>query len=217
MRTINGPIISTFTSFKAFHSIVDKNPVRAGTISAVYADPSPVQQFQLINLIYGKPVKVGVILSADNPHIENVLRRSVTSRQADVHYETLAPGEDISRVLTRLADVQALLATPDSDVYNAETIRSILVSTYRRNQAVIGFSATIVKAGALASTISDIEDTVAQIYNIVIDYETTGRLSEPQFPKYFNSVVNEDVARSLNIVISDQVPLFSRKSGKKQL
>ena len=212
----SGPILSTFTSHKVFHSVVDKLPGRAFAISGVYADPSPVQQFQLISLIYRKPIKVGVILSAENEEIESVLRRSVAPRQAEVTYERLAPGEDINRVLTRLADVQAILATPDSTVYNAETIRTILVSTYRRNQAVIGFSAAVVKAGALASTFSDIEDTVAQIDEMVSEYESTGRLPEPQFPKFFDVVVNEDVARSLNIVISDQVPRFSRKPGGKQ-
>lgn len=211
----SGPIISTFTSFKVFHSIVDRYPARAGLITAIYADPAPAQQAQLINLIYGKPIKIGVILSADNPHIEDVLRRSLSPRLVDVVFDTLAPGEDISRVLTRLADVQAILATPDSAVYNAETIRTILVSTYRRNQAVIGFSAAIVKAGALASTFSDIEDTVAQVDDIVTDFEANARLPEPQFPRFYDALVNEDVARSLNIVISDPVRKFSRKPGRK--
>lgn len=212
----NGPIISTFTSHKVFHAVLDKAQGRAGAISAVYADPSPAQQFQLIGLIHRRPIKVGVILSSDNEHIESVLRRSVTTGQAEVTYERLAPGEDINRVLTRLADVQAILATPDSSVYNAETIRTILISTYRRNQAVIGFSAAIVKAGALASTFSEIDDTVAQIDEMVSEYETSGRLPEPQFPKFFEVIVNEDVARSLNIVISEEVPKFSRKPGGKQ-
>jgi ABC-type uncharacterized transport system substrate-binding protein len=211
----SGLIISTFTSYKVCHAIIDKAAWRAGSVSAVYADPSPVQQFRLIEMIFRKPIKVGVILSSDNDHIESVLRRSVTTRQAEVTYETLAPGEDINRVLTRLSDVQAILATPDSAVYNAETIKTILVSTYRRNQAVIGFSAAVVKAGALASTYSDIDDIVAQVDEMLGEYEVTGRL-EPQFPKFFDAIVNEDVARSLNIVISDQVPKFSRKPGGKQ-
>lgn len=210
-----GPVISTFTSHKVFHAVLDKAPGRAGTITAVYADPSPVQQFQLIGMIYRKPIKIGVILSSDNDHIASVLRRSVTSRQAEVTYETLAPGEDITRVLTRLADVQAILATPDSAVYNAETIRTILVSTYRRNQAVIGFSAAVVKAGALASTFSGINDIVAQVDEMLGEYDSTGILPEPQFPKFFDTIVNDDVARSLNIVISEQVPNFSREPGGK--
>lgn len=208
-----GPVISTFTSHKVFHAVLDKSPSRNGQITAIYADPSPAQQFQLIGMIYRKPIRVGVILSSENDHILGVLRRSVSERVAEVTYETLAPGEDITRVLTRLADVQAILATPDSVVYNAETIRTILVSTYRRNQALIGFSSAMVKAGALASTFSGIDDIVAQIENMLGDYEATGVLPEPQFPKFFDTVVNEDVARSLNIVISRQVTNFSRKPG----
>lgn len=209
------PIISTFTSFKVFHSIVEKGALRAGLVSAIYADPAPAQQFKLINLIYGKPIKVGVILSNDNPNIESVLRRSVTPRLAELTFETLSPDMDINRALTRLADVHAILAVPDSAVYNAETIRTILVSTYRRNQAVIGFSAAIVKAGALASTFSDIDDTVAQVNEMVNDYESNGRLPDPQFPRFFEAIVNEDVARSLNVVISKDVVRFSRKPTGK--
>jgi hypothetical protein len=210
-----GPVISTFTSHKVYHAIVNKAPIRPGLISALFADPSPVQQFQLISLIYSKPIKVGIILSSDNDQIENVLRRSVTSRQAEVTYERMSPGEDITRVLTRLADVQAILAMPDSAVYNAETIRTVLVSTYRRNQALIGFSAAVVKAGALATTYTSVEDAIAQLDEMLTVYETSGRLPELQFPKYFDVAVNVDVARSLNIVLSDQVSHFSRRPGGK--
>lgn len=210
-----GPVISTFTSQKVYHAILNKAPARPGTTSALFADPSPVQQFQLISLIYSKPIKLGVILSTDNDQIEAVLRRSVTAHQADITYERMAPGEDITRVLTRLADVQAILAMPDSAVYNAETIRTVLVSTYRRNQALIGFSAAVVKAGALATTYTTIEDSVAQIDEMLTAYEASGHLPELQFPKYFDVAVNTDVARSLNIVLSDQVARFSKKPGGK--
>lgn len=215
-NNVGGPIISTFTSHKVYHSVLDKAQGRTGPVSAVYADPAPAQQFQLIAMIYRKPIKVGVILSSENGRIESVLRKSVTPGQAEVTYEMLKPGEDINRVLTRLADVQVILATPDSAVYNGETIKNILVSTYRRNQAVIGFSAAIVKAGALASTFSTINDTIAQVDELVSEYEASGRLPDPQFPKYFDVLVNTDVARSLNIVIDDQVPKFTRQPGNKQ-
>jgi hypothetical protein len=214
---LSGPVISTFTSQKAYHAIVDKAPTRPGTTTALFADPSPVQQFQLIGLIYGKPIKVGVILSSDNDQIESILRRSVTARQAEVTYERLAPGEDITRVLTRLADVQAILAMPDSAVYNAETIRTVLVSTYRRNQTLIGFSAAVVKVGALATTYTTIQDSIAQIDEMLTSYESSGHLPELQFPKYFDVAINVDVARSLNIVLSDEVSRFSRKPGGKAL
>jgi hypothetical protein len=212
-----GPVISTFTSQKAYHAIVSKAPVRPGSTTAIFADPSPIQQFQLIGLIYGKPIKVGVILSSDNEQIESILRRSVTPRQAEVTYERLAPGEDITRVLTRLADVQAILAMPDSAVYNAETIRTVLVSTYRRDQTLIGFSAAVVKVGALATTYTTIPDSIAQIDEMLSSYEASGHLPELQFPKYFDVAINVDVARSLNIVLSNQVSHFSRKPGGKAL
>ena len=113
--------------------------------------------------------------------------------------EELAPGDDINRVLNRIAPNEVLLAMPDSGVYNAENIRNILLSTYRHKQGVIGFSADMVKAGALASTYSDIEDINAQVAEMAAAFVATGELAPPQFPRYFSTIVNEGVARSLDI------------------
>jgi ABC-type uncharacterized transport system substrate-binding protein len=105
---------------------------------------------------------------------------------------------------------------PDSAVFNAENIKNILVTTYRRSQPVIGFSAPLVKAGALASSYSDIEDIDAQADEILNDFDASGKLPDPQFPKYFSVIVNDDVARSLNIVIDEPVKKFSRKPTVRQ-
>jgi hypothetical protein len=204
-------VISLFTSYKVFHSFVDKLPGRAGNISAIYADPAPLQQLQLIALIYKKPVKIGVVISTTNDQIITVLKNGAVPRQVEITYEALLPDEDVTRALTKLRHVQAILALPDSVIYNSSSIRTILVSTYRRNQAVIGFSSAVVKAGALATTYSGIDDIVAQVDEILGEYDSAGNLPEPRFPKYFETIVNDDVARSLNIVISPEASAFARR------
>ena len=77
-----------------------------------------------------------------------------------------AAGEDINRVLNQHRPAEVLLAMPDSAVYNTDNVRNILLSTYRHKQGVIGFSADMVKAGALATTYSEIEDIDAQVAEI---------------------------------------------------
>ena len=89
-----------------------------------------------------RPVRIAAIVGADSGFL-----RPALSAEADV--QELAPGDDINRVLNRIAQAEVLLATPDNSVYNTENFRNILLSTYRHSQAVIGFSADMVKAGAV--------------------------------------------------------------------
>jgi ABC-type uncharacterized transport system substrate-binding protein len=96
-------------------------------------------------------------------------------------------------------------------VYNTENIRNILLSTYRHNQGVIGFSADMVKAGALASTYSDISDINAQVTEIAKDYLYGGELPGPQFPRYFSTIVNIGVAKSLNVEPNLNARSFERR------
>lgn len=205
-------IFSIFTSSQSYRSILDTIPgAYSDTITAIYADPSPGVQFRLISSIYKKKVNVATILSNKTSYLEPILQRVAAQNKTHLNIENYTTGENLNRILNRLTEYSVILAIPDSTVYNSDNIRNILMTTYRHNQAVIGFSAPLVKAGALASSYSDIEDICAQLDELVSDFEVTGKLSEPQFPKYYSVVVNEDVARSLNLVIDDSVKDLSRK------
>ena len=64
-------------------------------------------------------------------------------------------------------------------------------------------------AGALASTYSDLEQINAHIADLAGEYLDTGELAAPQFPRYFKTMVNEGVARSLDVKIDPAVRNFS--------
>jgi len=214
----DGVIVSAFTSSQAYHAILESMPEQPRTVSvtAIYAEPSPLLQFRLASMLFKRPVKVAAILSNKTTYLEPVLQHMASQSRTDLSIEYYGTTEALNRVLTRVADVPVILATPDSTLFNAENIHTILVTTYRRNQVVIGFSAALVKAGALASTYSEIEDINAQVDELIADYEVSGKLAEPQFPKYFSTIVNENVARSLNMVVDDSIKNFSRKPVVRQ-
>jgi hypothetical protein len=203
-RRCDCAVISAFTSSQVFHAIHASMPAgRAASMSAVYAEPAPADQLRLVSLLYPRPVHVAVILGRDTMFLRPVLVGQVDVQQ-------LAPGEDINRVLNRIAPTEVLLAMPDCEVYNPDSIRNILLSTYRRKQALIGFSADMVKAGALATTYSEVEDIDAQVAEMVAAFAATGQLPPPQFPRYFHTIVNEGVARSLDLAVDDSVRQFAR-------
>lgn len=211
----DGVVIAAFTSSQAYHAILQSAPeARAATLTAVYADPSPVEQLRLVSMLYKKPV-VAALLSKKTAYLEPALLRAAALSGISLRVEECAGSDDLNRALNRMADASTLLAMPDSSVFNQESMRNILLTTYRRNQSVVGFSISLVNAGALASAYSEVDDIVAQLDEVVGAYEVSGKLPEAQYPKYFSVAVNEDVARSLNIVLDESVRKLSRRPALK--
>lgn len=203
-------VIGAYTSSQVWHGITRAVPrERLLDMTAIFAEPAPADQMQLISLLFKKKrVRVATLLSRDTMYLRPLLT-GVTDLQV---YE---PGADLLRVLGTMNQARVLLAMPDQTVYTAENIRNILLATYRLNQAVIGFSADMVRAGALASTYSDLVHINAHIADLAGEYLDTGELAAPQFPRYFSTIVNEGVARSLDVQVDDKVRRFSQQPLKR--
>jgi len=197
-------VISAFTSSQVWRTVTDKlPPPRAKAMTAVYAEPAPAEQLRLAALLYRRPVRAAAILGPETGFLLPALLG-----QAEILHA--ARGDDMSDLLARVKRSEVLLALPDSTVYNPENIRNILLSTYRRKQGVIGFSSDMVKVGALASTYSEIEDINTQVAEMAAAFVATGELPPPQFPHYFRTAINEGVARSLDLAVSEEARRFSR-------
>jgi hypothetical protein len=204
MRPCDCVVIAAFTSSQVWRDVMAHvPPARAAAMTAIYAEPSPADQLALIARLYHRPARVAAIVA--DP------RFSAPGLQGAADLVTLAEGDDINRLLNRIARTEVLLALPDNAVFNAENIRNILLSTYRHKQAVIGFSSDMVRAGALASTYSEIEDIDAQVAETAARFVATGELPAPQFPRYFRTSVNEGVARSLDVNIDSAARNFARR------
>jgi len=197
-------VIAAFTSSQVWRAVVaGLPPARAKAMTAVYAEPAPADQVRLATLLYRRPVRVAAILGPDSAFLLPDLAGQAEVLQAGRE-------DDMGDILARIGRSEVLLALPDSAIYNPENIRNILLSTYRRKQAVIGFSADMVKVGALASTYSEIEDINAQVAEMAAAFVATGELPAPQFPHYFRTAINEGVARSLDVAVSEEARRFAR-------
>ncbi|WP_312515394.1 hypothetical protein [Massilia sp.] len=200
-------VISAYTSSQVWRTVTSRSTARPRrpVATAIYAEPAPRDQMRLAALLYGRPVRVGVLLGPDTAFLRPQLHDA-----AEV--QMYSPGEDLNHTLNSMTRAEMLLALPDSDIYNAENVRNILLSTYRRKQGVLGFSSDMVKVGALATTYSEIEDINAQVAEIAAHFVATGELAEPQFPRYFRTIINEGVASSLDLRVTDAARNFARRA-----
>jgi hypothetical protein len=198
-------IISAFTSSQVWRAVMATvAPPRAAAMTAVYAEPAPADQLRLIALLYRRPARVAVIAGA-----ESAFLRPLLGAAAEV--EQLGGDDDINQVLNRSAGAEVLLAMPDNAIYNADNIRNILLSTFRRKQGVIGFSVDMVKSGALATTYSAVEDINRQVLEIATGFVASGALPAPEFPRYFSTFINDGVARSLDLTVAPEARRFAHR------
>jgi hypothetical protein len=204
-------VISAFTSSQVVRDIVGRlAPARQAAITAVYAEPAPADQLRLAALLYRRPVRVAALLGGETAFLKPLLAADkVAVLEASGNRDAIGDDGGINLLLNRIAQTDVLLALPDAAIYNTENFRNILLSTYRHKQGVIGFSADMVKAGALGTTYSEVEDINAQVAEIAAAYVAGGALPAPQFPRYFRSIVNEGVARSLDLTVTDAARHFA--------
>jgi hypothetical protein len=210
-----GAIFSVFVSSQAYYTIAQGAAKSHNAMTAIYADPAPLAQLRLVSLLYKRRVPVVTLVSDKTSHLIPALNQAAAKADVDLSIQSVAADDNLNRILNRIDPVPAVLAIPDSTVFNNDNIRNILVTTYRSNQSLIGFSTSMVKAGALATTYSSIDDIVAQLAETIDEFDASGRMPEPQFPKYFSTIINDNVARSLNIVIDDSARNFSRKPAAR--
>jgi ABC-type uncharacterized transport system substrate-binding protein len=89
-----------------------------------------------------------------------------------------------------LSNSNVILAVPDAQIYNRNNISSILLTSYRQQVPLFGFSASYVKAGALAAVYSTPAQISQQVAEIISNLSSASSLPAPQYPRYFSVNTN---------------------------
>lgn len=185
--------------------------IQSGTskFSAIYLDQPIKRQLDLIRAALPNISSIGVLYSA--PPMElGALRMIAAAHKLVLNERLLNSALPLHAELQELlAGSDALLALPDAAIYNAATIRNILLTTYSNKVPLIGFSPAYVKAGALCAVFSTPEQIASQSVGIIQYYVATHILPDAQYAKEFEVTVNEQVARSLGLDIKSASQLRS--------
>lgn len=113
-----------------------------------------------------------------------------------------APGEAPLQAVTRLRGrVDAVLAVPDPRLYRSETVHGILLASYRANMPIIGYSRSMVQAGALTSAWLGPHEHGEVAGRMLAPYLERTRQGWPEsgYTNVFRIAVNDQVARSLGL------------------
>lgn len=174
-------------------------------LTALYHDAPLVRQALLGRQILPQAKSFAVLASPGNEAGMAADLAYLASLGLQGHVFVVDSPARLMNALSRaLLHGEFLLATPDTLIYNRSTIKHILLTAYRQNRVLIGPSRPYVRAGALATSYTPLEDYIAEAAEMIRETLRDKAPPAPRYPRTFRIEVNQQVARSLNIVLADE-------------
>jgi ABC-type uncharacterized transport system substrate-binding protein len=195
------PVIYSLIPSHSYPAI--KSASTSNNKSAIYIDQPIRRQLQLIKSALPEKKRVGVILGKHSGISKGRLQKIMRNMGLQpIVIKTNA--SDIRASLKKVySKVDALLAQPDPSVYNRSTVMTVLLTGYRHNVPVFGYSAAFVRSGAAAAIYSSPNNIGQQIGEEIISFISSDhrKLSPAGFPKYYSVDTNRRVINSLKIAV----------------
>ena len=206
------PVLGVFVPLPTFNQLMYKSGRRLGIFSAIVLDQPFKRQIGLAKIAIPEAKNMAILLGATSNRYEDFLREAAEQNGFNVDVRELESSADLIPTLESIFNTNdVLLAIPDPIVYNRETVQPILLTSYRHQVPVIGYSKSYVKAGALASVFSNAKQLATQAAEIAISAQKhTSRLPPPVVPKYFSVIINRQVQRSLNLNLADENKIYQQ-------
>lgn len=200
------PVVASLIPRAGMERILREAPSKSqASVSAVYLDQPFSRQVELMRLALPNTRRVGVLFGSESSQQSPTLQSALQSKGMElVSGYVGGSGTLFSALKAVLDDTDVLLAVPDSKVYNGSTISNVLLATYRARVPVIAFSPAYVRAGALMSLHSTPRQIGIQAFSIAKTHLTGNTGISLQYPTDFTVVLNEQVARSLDLVLDER-------------
>lgn len=182
-------------------------------VSGLFAEPLPEAQVATALALFGSSARIAAMRTeATRPWAQRITsaakRRGVELVWGEFGVQT--PVRDFAQ----LGPADALLAAPDPGLWTPENFKSLLQASYRRNLGVVGFSQGMVQAGALAAPFIPTDGLAQHVAKIIKDWNAGKPLSEADYVPHWRVSINEAVARSLNMVVSDHARNLTSANDK---
>ncbi len=164
-------------------------------IQVLLANPAPDRQLALARQLLPRLQTIGLLHTPDSKRQIRAWRTAAQRFALQLNTAEVKQQRELGRRVAEITNKSDLLvAVDDPDIYNAENLRTLLLTSYARNKVLIGPGAPFISAGSLSTTYSSAVDTARSVH---------GRFDQPwqpgsvTYPDHFSVLSNQKVARSL--------------------
>ena len=204
---VHAPVLCALLPRHSFERALQATGRKASSqYSALYLDQPLARQIELIRLALPGAKRIGWLSGPESRDMAHTLASVLKAGGLELVQAGVVHGESIFPALRSvLRDADVLLAVPDPEVYNANSIQNILLASFRARVPLVAFSPAYVRAGALMAlyaTPTQVGVQAAAMARAVLLGK--GLPATPQYLQDFSIAVNEHVARSLGLTIEPQ-------------
>jgi ABC-type uncharacterized transport system substrate-binding protein len=172
-----------------------------GPTGALVIDQPLERRLALVRAAFPEARRLAVLLGPASRGLAPGIRAAVGGRWELALEEVSATREVVPALEGLLRPGGVLLSFADPVVYNRETVKSILLTSFRYRVPVVGFSQSYVRAGAVAAVYSTPEQIGEQLGGLLADLlgAPSRHLEELVRPARWSLALNRRVARSLGL------------------
>ncbi|HEY5896811.1 MAG TPA: ABC transporter substrate binding protein [Burkholderiales bacterium] len=195
------PLLCALIPHIAFDAIA--RSAKAPALSAVVLDQPLSRQMSLIRLLLPDARAVGVIFGPDSASLRDSIGDAALKRGMQVRGVHVADSAVLFPALKAVLDTDVLLAVPDGAVYNGATAQNVLRTAFEARVPLVAFSASYVRAGALAAVYSTPAQVGSQAGRSLAAVLNGTQIRQIQWPSEFEVSVNDQVARALGLDLEE--------------
>ena len=174
------------------------------------------QMLSLYDIALPKIRNIGLLLGNPYPEIINKSKRAAENLGKKIIIEQMED-DFLGSLAKLLPQIDSLLLFPDAAVINRSTINSLVLDSYHKKIPLLGYSRSLVKAGAmlaLFSTPEQLGEDSAQLVSRIISGK---KVAVVNYPKQFGVSVNYKLSRVYGISIPSEKELHDQLiSGRQQ-
>lgn len=197
------PIIATLLPRLSYERIVTQTRRGMPRVTAIFLDQPPARQAVFLRQLLPGQKQAGMLVSSETKHLFSQYRQVFANANLTLESEESERSETLLPALNALLGRSAfLLAIPDSSIYQRTNIKAILITAFRHQKPVIGYSPAFVNAGALAALHTTPAQIARQAADMIVSSGTS--LPPPAGPAQFAIAINPTVAQALGLNIPDE-------------
>lgn len=176
---------------------------RVARLSGIYLDQPFSRQMQWLAEAMPERKTLGVLLGPTSKGYVREIRAAARQSGLELVLKVIDNRDEVSPALQAvLAESRLYMTVPDSVVFNSQMAQYVLIASYRYAVPLLGYSAPLVKAGAVAALVASPTQIGRQGAAMVRKLIDGGRPSI-QAPDDFEVRINPSVIRALDLVINE--------------
>lgn len=207
LKQKQGPptLILRVSRVQAYSLLQNSHP---DNISLLWSDPPLHRQLRLAHELLPRGRRIGALYSDQSVFLIEELQQAAKALGLQIIEQQWPEKRDNRPLQQLLTSSDLLIGLDDPKLFNPLTIKSLLLSSYAHQRALIGPTVGYVKAGSLASSYSDEADWLKTLNELLDQSPRNWPLG--QYSRYFKVRGNPQVARALGIELASDEELTRR-------